>query len=290
MKKKIISLILAIVTLISVFSMTTMSAYAGLLYEYPNSNPKLDYQPKYPLRDFPAGSHFNDKHFKGVDNSDSDCTHHGKGLCDYTKLNSCECTNYASAIQCAGFAKYAYDQYSHRTEWDNVAGDKNNNVSGKPISNQSLFESYLKQIESGSYVRLLKSNGKDGHSFILISTSNAGVTMYDANYNNPEDCKVRLHTVSYDILYTAYKSGTVQEVYCHKFSKISNAKNNYYDYTQYHKKACSSSGCDGYILQPHYAQTPGTKVKCLGCGYIGNIISGIASIEDELSAISDPLL
>lgn len=49
----------------------------------------------------------------------------------------------------------------------------------------------------------------------------------------------------------------------------------------YHKVPCSYGGCSGYILQRHYAQTPGTNVRCLGCGYVGNISGGIMSVGNN---------
>lgn len=62
-------------------------------------------QVTFPLPEYPHGSHFT--------NSGYACTHHDpENPCPYD--GSCGCKSYRGSIQCAGFAAYAFDRYSHQ--------------------------------------------------------------------------------------------------------------------------------------------------------------------------------
>ena len=39
----------------------------------------------------------------------------------------------------------------------------------------------------------------------------------------------------------------------------------------YHKVHCTTSGCEGYILDTHSAYEPGNNATCAYCGYVGKI-------------------
>ena len=240
----------------------------------------------YPISSYPNGTYYT--------TSGGNCTSSHK-----------YCKSYAGGKQCFAFAKYAYDQYSHRSEWTNISGDKY--ISGRKIDTLENFKKWMQNdIKYGSYVRLtIKGDDTTGHSFIFISASSDGVKMYDANYTGY--CKVDTHTVPYKTLFDKYEGGKILEAYAHNFTKKLN-----YNNVSYHKIACSSSGCTGYealeshtlkytqlnstshtvtctvcgysATRPHVAKTTGSNKTCSQCGATGIIAGeGLASIEDENS-------
>ena len=271
MKKKIFALILAIATIISIFSMASVSVYAGdYIYEYPDSNPiQTTYQPTYPLKDFPSGtSYFNDSHFnKKAGEKDEPCEHHGK--CRYNVAKYCYCTNYATAIQCAAFARYAFDQYNHCSEWN----PKDKKDDGVNFANKSDVINKFANMKYGTYVDLAKKTSYD-HTFIFISRTSNGIMVYDANWYG--DCGVQYHEITYQTINDNYSK--INYTIAHNMSKTTN-----YGNSIYHKVSCSTSGCSGYILETHTPST-GATLKCTKCGYLLDKQPGISSLEDEINS------
>lgn len=54
-----------------------------------------------------------------------------------------------------------------------------------------------------------------------------------------------------------------------------------------HIVKCSTCGYSG--TQNHFANSPGTKATCLGCGYVGNISEGRMSVDDEIASVDNDI-
>ncbi len=93
----------------------------------------------FPLSNYPVGSYFSQT---GVA-----CTCHHNN-CSY--YGNCDCQPYAYAIQCMGFAKYAYDQFSHRSSWTDISADRDNTV--RDISTTTKAQQYMGALPIGTYV------------------------------------------------------------------------------------------------------------------------------------------
>lgn len=182
--------------------------------------------------------------------------------------------SYLGAIQCAGFARYVFDKYSHisRTSgsWPLSTSDTHRHSMASEISAKDLADK-IKNLPAGSYVRVTNStsapNGSGGHSFIVISATDTYVKVYDANY-------VKANTVSVRIWYytdIAERYKYLYETVYHNFVKS-------YDYDDsYHKTTCATSGCSGYVLEKHTPKLNNGKFACTKCGHQFSIIPEIMS-------------
>ena len=203
-----------------------------------------------PLTEYPVNSYFSD--------NGGECTHHkiNSNNCSFLNESACNCKIYHASIQCMGFAKYVYAKYANMT--DSNFSTLYNNGTEKSNYNYSFsgsatrVQSILQSLPTGAYVRFTRSSG-NGHSVIILSTSGSGITVYDCNWD--KDCKVGSRTESYSSL--AQKFSGVEFTMSHNLSQYSQ-----YNAT-YHKKTCTKTGCNGYILENH--STSGTCV----CGYSG---------------------
>lgn len=228
-------------------------------------------QLSFPLPEFPAdgNTYFNES-------ETSACASHSG--CDV--FGGCSCLSYASSIQCAGFAIYAFDRYSHMSSsgsWSIAADDRHRNPNYP--STKTLAADLKKDIESlpiGSYVRLARTTSNpttDGHSFVIVSTDNDGVTVYEANRGG--NCKVQIKYYTYTELL-----GVFPYLYETVYHNYSTTKVNYD--SSYHKIECKTSGCNGYIYEKHsFTLNKNGKFVCSGCGYISTVTPGVMSIEDN---------
>lgn len=260
-------------------------------------------------KNFLLETHFNDLHFAGKDNSETGCSHHGS--CNYNSIHGCACTNYATSVQCVAFARYAFDRYNHCEKWNPV--DKNSDWSSFN-SNTTNISNDFKNLAYGTYVDLLGKNGNSDHTFIFISWSSTGIKVYDANWDGK--CGVQYHDIKYSDMKDMYSR--INYTIAHKLTKFSYDKTTGYDYTKYHKAACSTSGCKGYKLVAHtlnysnitkdthketcklcgYSATVSHTgktasdgvTKCSGCGYVMAIQGGVASTGDEVASAGNEIV
>lgn len=270
MKKKILALFLAITTVISIGTVAVQTTYAATKVADEVKVPVVNFQPTFPFNSsvtkYTVGTHFS------IDGDD--CTCHG-GCNEYKK---CNCIHYGDGgLQCVAFARYAFDIYSHRSSW-NKKNEEDINEDDRSISTTAKAEKEMKKISVGSYVRVLKSNLKDGHSFILAGFTSTGIMMYDANYVGT--CVVGYHEIAYSKLASNY--AIIDVSISHNFDYTTGVKYN----NTLHKTKCTTSGCTGYVLTPHFANTTGTNMTCLICKATGVIVSeGRMSVEDEIVSI-----
>lgn len=233
----------------------------ALIKNYPNNS--------YSLGQYGAGKYFT--------KDGSACTSHK--CCEPNSTSYCNCKFYALGIQCMGFAAYAYDQYSHRSYWQDIARDQNE--TSRSVRTPEDIRKIVKALpSSGIYLRF-----EDQHSLFIDNVSDTGISGYECNVGGL--CKVQRFEYSYERVFALYGkngNGIVNNTFSHHFSRTTatvvsgNA----------HKISCTSSGCNGYILEPHYL-TPttnpitGAESVCAACGYVGLIQLSWEEVEPYLS-------
>ncbi len=101
--------------------------------------------------------------------TDKPCTHHGTGVCDYTK-GSCGCNVFDGCIQCFGFAaKLAYDCTGTMLHtWNRV--------------------NTIDELKAGDVVRI----NNDQHSIFITSVKGDEIVFADCNI--AKDCQIRWNT------------------------------------------------------------------------------------------------
>lgn len=127
----------------------------------------------------------------------------------------------------------------------------------------------------GAYMWLSRCNDgvEEGvHAIVTVGNTSTTVTIYEGNADG--HCKVMLNQYTFAQFRTIYDHAV--KTVAHSFSGTATKYS-----ASYHKVPCSYTGCAGYILQSHYAQSPGTNVRCLGCGYVGNITIGITGNDED---------
>lgn len=127
------------------------------------------------LAEYPDGSYYS--------NTKKACTCHRSGYnpCDWDI--DCDCINYDYSIQCVAFAKYVF--YNLRGfKWANgqIVCTNVSNVTAEKA------KSILKGTPAGTYVNG-KQYGKGEHAISIVSTSDSGLYVYEANYEG--HCRVR---------------------------------------------------------------------------------------------------
>lgn len=235
----------------------------ALIKNYPNNS--------YSLGQYGAGKYFT--------KNGNACTSHECCDSDDDSNVLCNCKSYGFGIQCMGFAVYAYDQYSHRSYWQDIAGDQN--ATNRSVQTPDDIRKIVKALpSSGIYLRF-----EDEHSLFIDNVSDTRVTGYECNVGGT--CAVQRFDYSYEQLFSWYGKegdGIVNETYSHHFSRSTatiitpNA----------HKIKCTSSGCNGYILEPHYEtlstqSADGSAGTCAACGYTGDISLTWEEAEPYLS-------
>lgn len=220
----------------------------------------------FPLPEYQHGSYFT--------NNGEACTTHSN--CDY--YGGCNCKSYRASIQCVGFAKYAFDKYSNlypaSGSWYSDS-NSHSDVSERDFDRDEKVREVFKELGNGAYMWVSRKNDnteKAVHAFVIANCTNSTVTIYEGNADG--HCKVMLNTYTFAQFRAIYDY--VSKSVAHKFTGTAQRYS-----ASYHKVPCSYGGCSGYILQRHYAQTPGTNVRCLGCGYVGNISGGIMSVGNN---------
>ncbi len=213
---------------------------------------------------YPSGSYFS--------TTGARCTHHLNSNSNCRYYNNCvvsgsepKCKSYSGAIQCVGYAKWAADQYMHKSSWSPVSGDQNDTNVG--FGSDSAVALYFANCSTGTYVLLSKSASDDNgfHAMLFVKLTSTSVQSLECNLTL--DCKVTYPTRTF----AAFRSFAPASSYyvTHKF----NSNSTYISYNLgYHKQYCATSSCGGYRLEPHYSQTTGSNATCEACGYVGNII------------------
>lgn len=201
-----------------------------------------------PLSEYPAGSYFT--------NDGNPCVNHNN------------CRRYACTNQCDGFARYVHEKYNHTpgSTWSapyETAGDVSTAKKYYRFTSDSELRLYISTLSKSAYVRMSKdnaandSNGDGSHSFVYISHTSSGVTMYEANRDNK--CGVEYHFRTYANIRAAYPYG-FKDV-SHNYSSTGiNAS------TDYHRIRCTTSGCAAFIIQPHQNVATSTGHICTVCG------------------------
>lgn len=213
---------------------------------------------------YPSGSYFS--------TTGARCTHHlnsnsNCGYYDNCSVSGSEpkCKSYCGAIQCIGYAKWASDQYMHKSSWTPVSGDQNDTNVG--FGSDTAVALYFANCYTGAYVLLSESVNEDNgfHAMFFAKLSSTSVLSLECNLTL--DCKV-----TYPIrTFAAFRNFAPASSYyvSHKF----NASSSYVSYNSgYHKQYCGTGSCSGYRLEPHYSQSTGSNATCEVCGYVGNII------------------
>ncbi len=200
------------------------------------------------------------------------------------KAGSVFSSTYAGASQCMAFALYAFDKYSHITSpsgsWGILNSHKHTYSAYQSKITTSQLQNVLKSLPIGSYVRVAKGTSNqntNGHSFIIVSTTNAGVMAYDAN-------RIGTNIVGYQLW--KYSEIVDSFPYLYLTAYHNYGKSTKYN-SMYHKSECTTNGCEGYAYMPHYTTNPGEKAVCAACGYVGSISAGTVSIGDELTFDDD---
>lgn len=199
-----------------------------------------------PLAEYPVGSYFT--------KNGSACNDHPCNL-----STTCNCKWFGNGTQCVGFARYVFAQYAHLSSWS-ISG---HSIGTASFSSSAAAKTFLYGLQPGTYLRL-----NDTHSVIVMRTTSTSISIYEANHDG--QCGVGTRTLTYSAFYSQYTE--VTQAYAHDFGTY--AKYN----ATYHKVYCDNGSCSGYILEHHYAQTPGSNATCLGCGYVGSIANGVESV------------
>lgn len=237
---------------------TSITELTGLDMDLYSTQTTLE---NFPFSDFPSGTSY-------FTNNGSACTDHNDPNVSHL-AGTCNCRRYARAAQCWGFALYASDRYAHisGTETSRPSTASGDWKSTTTFTSNAQMQSYFSNFSKGAYIRLSKTStsGDGNHSVVFVSASSTGITVYDCNYNGP--CLVTLRTISY------YDLRTIYPYVCSAFSHSFTGTVTYIS-SNAHAVYCSSSGCQGYILQPHVYKLAG-GTTCTICGFLNN------SVEDE---------
>jgi len=116
----------------------------------------------------------------------SACTCHS--WCSWSNPGTCIVFN--NAIQCAGFARKAYNYVTGKTLSAQTPTTKN--VS---ITSGSVAQTQLQGLTHGTYVYMQTSTGY-GHYFVIYSTSSTNITIYHANYSGGA-CAIGMDTYTW---------------------------------------------------------------------------------------------
>ncbi len=148
------------------------------------------------LPEYTANTYFTDNGYE--------CTDHG--TIDGVYVNPCKpgricnCREFESSIQCAGFARYVYTTH-HGYSIDSVSKtnlDRN-------ISSGDIAKATLKDLPEGTFIKVnarTTSGGTIPHFMIVSATSENDVLLYHANYGG--SCRVRNMRITYDVFATNF--------------------------------------------------------------------------------------
>ena len=173
--------------------------------------------------------------------------------------------SYGNSTQCMGYAMWAFDKYSHLSDWK---GHSSLDVRSGPIyfdTNADVI-SFFSGICTGAYVRLMRdSDVYNGfHSVFYKGKTSSIIYTYECNlYGN---CEVTEQSRNLNQFRT-FCDG-VSDYATHDYVSISTYNVSYN--STYHKQKCCSSGCNGYRLEQHYNPISSSNT-CAACGYQGTI-------------------
>ena len=207
---------------------------------------------RFPLPEYPEWSYYS--------KYGEPCTHHSENCSYGNSFNDalCTCQHYGGAIQCVAFAKYASDQYAHKSSWSPVSGDLVRTVD---ISSSDGAKCFFADLSMGTYV------SGTGHSFVIRHTTSSTVYTYECNASG-RDCHISLEAHDYSKVYGTI--GAIDIAYTHYFNGTPRSIS-----SSCHMIPCTSSGCGGYEVEYHYSRNPGDKATCAVCGYVGKIDAGL---------------
>lgn len=135
-----------------------------------------------PLTEYPKDTYFSV--------TGKECTCHKKN-CSYS--GGCDCRVYESSIQCAGFARYVYNEY-HDISVDMVT----KNYINANINKTSAYN-YLRNVSKGTFIKV-KAVTSDStlvdHFMIITKTTDDYIRIYHANYGGK--CRVRYQQLPYE--------------------------------------------------------------------------------------------
>lgn len=176
-------------------------------------------------------------------------------------VNHNHCKTYCGAIQCVGFAKYAYNVYANQTSWDTIPTERFDDDKTFDVESNDDIMNYFSNCAPLTIVYVCREGEYEYHAITVVSLNDTNIRVYDCNWT--KDCKVRLVNMTYE----AYRKMSPSSSYfsTHKYS------NNYeYNNAQTHIQHCDNSGCDGYRLEYHY--NPTYMNVCMACNaYVSNI-------------------
>lgn len=200
---------------------------------------------------YPVGSYYT-KNGEPCDDHDN---------CSYT--GNCHCKVYYGSIQCAGFAQHMYDYYSHKTGFNRAAGDNSGAVA--EFESEAAVITFFNSLTPGAYIRVSgkpKTTGEGSHSMVFLKISGGVIYTYECNLDG--HCRVSApQRTAKDFM---------QQYPCIVNSSSHTYRGSILKYSAaYHKIACRSSGCGGYIFEDHSAMSPGNNATCVKCGYVGKI-------------------
>lgn len=113
---------------------------------------------------------------------------------------SCNCKEFESSIQCAGFARYVYTTYHGYS-----INDVKKNELKKNITSADVAKATLKDLPKGTFIKvkaLTASGGTVQHFMIVSKASEDNVLLYHANYGG--NCRVRNMRITYDVFATNF--------------------------------------------------------------------------------------
>lgn len=215
-------------------------------------------QVTFPLSNYPSGSYFTV--------NGQPCANHDS--CSYD--GSCNCKVYRTSIQCAAFAKYAFDQYSHISSTSSTwyPDPNSHNQSNIFLSSAADVKLLFENLGYGAYMRLSRYNSSNPtlvnpvHSAVTAGATNTSVTIYEGNADG--HCKVMMSTYTFERFRLTYNCAT--KTVAHSFT----GRAIKYSGTT-HRRNCGYAGCEGYIYENHYINSGSTDyTTCAACGYVGD--------------------
>lgn len=210
MKKRVLSMLLALVLLASLLPAMSGTANAGSTRNIEITG-ALQIAPGTVLPEFPAGSYFT--------KDGGPCTGHANESTCVNAINLMRTGQETISLnlkssQCYAFAFYCMYRYTGVTPSDqfNLAnyqtpcdGIVETHTDDMKRFSEAEIKDILMNTPVGSHLRIYR--GSYNHSMILLSASDSGVTIYDCNRFNDYHCKVSIEEKSYQWM-TNYINGS----------------------------------------------------------------------------------
>lgn len=227
----------------------------------------------------PYSPYYHNKYFNSSINDPCPC-HEGSSYCsNVSTCNSCLKVN--GSYQCAAFAHTV-----HKKIW-NSYGTRNDRY--YDIHTAALAREVFWNIPSGTNVRvavrgnytnnnlpndnIIAQDSFNKHSFIVTNVSEAGVTVYEANW--PGACQIKHVTLSFSELAERYIDVCWTFDTSHSFGSV------YGRSSSAHWKICTHSNCNGKTAFGYHTYATNNQgiTSCTVCGYINS--TSINSVENN---------